>query len=545
VTEFQPLYLPAVLLGAVLVGFSAFWDFHLPYRPQTLRYAVAYRRYILAAAVYIGANIFLYLITAGIAQTLLTLLHKPTGVFGLDDEHPHGIRQTSLVFSMLLVVALPYLPFTRELFSPLRRFAHAIALYPKSVQLLMTILSTAPFTARADAREQLEEELQRYSVSEGTLRGTISASAVRLMDEAWSLRNCFSELAGKGRSYKRFLEARASAINKPEVELQKVLSRTAKALLSLNVQERKQLRVVSQFVAEDCDAIVMQYRTLLAEAAMSCVPGPAGRENLIQSFGYTVSLPQMLPYLPLAMAFGLDFVLLLWPLILSPWIAVNTPFPKTNMFLFAMVHAISQTAAIAWAICPKAVYEFARPSLGKLPMPSYAVFGALSFLTGALVWTGLRFLIKPIPGMPLAEHPISFILINSLSFLFMTVCMSVLIDIRLRSRSYDYQSHRWRDAFALALTLVAAAVLFQAVFLPYMPPEMRAGWLPAIYLGLTFTLGFLLGYLVPSVATAYLQADELIARQIPTEADFLAQIKRRKSIGATALYPQRGAVAGS
>jgi hypothetical protein len=241
--------------------------------------------------------------------------------------------------------------------------------------------------------------------------------------------------------------------------------------------------------------------------------------------------------------FGLDFALLLWPLILSPWVAIGTPFPRVNMIAFALAHAMSQTAAIAWAICPKVAYDFARPSPGRLPMQSYAVFGALSFLSGVMVWTGLRLLIEPIPGMPLADHPVPFILLISLTFLFMTVCMSALIDIRLRARSYDYRSNRWRDAFALALTMLGATLIFQAVMWPYMPPVLQ-GWQPAIYLGLMFALGLVLGFFVPSVAAAYLQADEIIAEQVPSEADFLAQIKRRKSIDAPASRSQDGAVQG-
>ena len=231
-------------------------------------------------------------------------------------------------------------------------------------------------------------------------------------------------------------------------------------------------------------------------------------------------------------AFGLDFALLLWPLIVTPWVSISTPFPKLNMVSFALAHAISLTAAIAWAICPKAVYDFALPSPGRLPIPSYIVFGALSYLTGVIVWTGLRLLIQPIPGWPMAEHPVRFILINSLAFLFMTVCMSVLIDVRLRTRSYDHQSNRWRDAIVLALALLVAAVIFQLALAPYMPPGVRLGTLTSVYLGLTFAIGCVLGFSVPSVASAYLQADEIIAKQIPSEADLLTRIKSRKSADA-------------
>ncbi|MBO4224731.1 hypothetical protein [Bradyrhizobium neotropicale] len=543
-TEFVPINLLALLIGAALVAVLAFRDFHLPYQPQQLRYAVSRRHYFLGAAVYIGASIIMFLLATGIVQSMLVLLHRHTSIFGIEEGEPQGIRQTSLVLSVLIMVTFPYLPGARGPFKALRRFAHELALYPKSIQLLITILATAPFEPRPSTYEQLEDGLARYSVPKGTLKTMISSSAVQRLEEAWSLRSCFGEIA-KLPMFSGFLKARAATIGKLEVELQKLLRRTAKALLTLSNVERKQLRVVSQLVAEDCEALVGGYRTLLAEAAMSCVPGPGGREKLIRSFGYVVSLPRSLPYLPLVVAFGLDFALLLWPLIISPWVSVSTPFPRINMFSFALAHAICQTAAIAWAIYPKVAYDFARASPRKLPMMSYAVFGALSFLTGILVWTGLRLGIKPIPGMPFAEHPVPFILMSSLSFLFMTVFVSLLLDIRMRTYSYDYRGNRWRDAFILALALLGAAVLFQAVIYPYMPPVLRSGWLPQIYLGLTFLLGFVLGFFVPSVTAAYLQADEIIAGQVPSDADFLAQIKRRKSINAPGLQIQDGAAAPS
>jgi hypothetical protein len=535
VNEFLPLYPPAVLIGIILVAVLAFHDFHLPYDRLKLYYAVSRRRYVVAVAMYVGAHIILFLLLTGIIQSLLVSLQHyfgdHAGIFGVEHGQPQGVRQSSLVLAILLLIVFPHLPGTRGPFARLRHFAQEVAIYPKSVQLLLTIFATAPFTPGEHAGEHLEDELAQYAVPKGSLETLISAGAVRLLQEAWSLHTCFGKIAVLP-TFAGFISARAATLSALDVELQKVLRRTAKALLSLDTAERRQLRIVSQFLAEDSERLVEEYRTLLAEAAMSCVPGPADRERLIGSFGYTVSLPQMLPYLPIVVAFGLDFALLLWPLIISPWVAVSSPFPKGNVVSFALAHAISQTAAIAWAICPKVAYDFARPSPARFPIASYVLFGGFSYLTGVVVWTVLRLLIKPIAGMPLAEHPVHFILLSSLAFLSMTVCMSVLIDIRLRARSYDYQSNRWRDGFALAFTLLAAALIFQALIWPEMPDSLRNSPQPIIYLGLIFGLGLVLGFFVPSVAAAYLQADEIIAEQVPSDADFLAQIKRRKSIDA-------------
>ena len=524
--QFFSIHPLAALIGAAVVGICAFHNFHIPYDPLKLRYAVSRPHYFLAAAIYIEANIILFVVTIAVVQRLLML--------SVDNTAPmlSAVQQTSLMSSMLLVVAAPYLPVTRGLFRQLRRFVHALALYPRSAQLLMTTLATAPFKPQAGAGEALEDALAHYSVPQGSLRTGIFPNALQPLEEAWSLRDHFGEIATSP-GFSDFIAARAATLGKLDVDLQKVLRRVAKVLLSVDPAETKRLRVLSQFIAEDCQILVEEYRALLAEAAMSSVQGQDAREKLLQTFGYTVSLPQIVPYLPIVMGFGLY---LLWPLINLASIANRPSLPAVNITTLVLAYAICLTAAVAWAICPKMVYDFARPSFGKLPALSYVMYGAFSFFTCVLILTGLRLLSKPMPGMPLADHPVGFILINSLTYLFITVCMSVLIDLRLRAQSHDYTSNRRRDALALALTSLAAALIFQTAMWPYMPGALRNSWQPVISLTLMSALGFLIGYFVPSVAAAYMLADDIIAGQVPSDADFLAQIKRRKSIEAAAVH---------
>jgi hypothetical protein len=533
VTEFFPIFPAAASIGATLVAAFAFRDFHRPHDPLKLRYAVSRPHYFLAVAIYIEANIILFVVTIAVVRRVLTLIPQLLGNPLDDDLMLHAMPQTSLMLSILLVVAAPYLPVTRWLFAQLRRFVHALALYPRSVQLLMTTMATAPFKPQAGTGEQLEDALARYSVPHGSLQNRIFPNALRPLVEVWSLRQCFDEIA-RSPDFAGFFEARAATLGKLDVDLHKVLRRVAKVLLSVDPASNRQLRVLSQFLAEDCGTLVEEYRALLAEAAMSSVIGQEAREKLLQTFGYKVSLPQIVPYLSIVVGFGLY---MLWPLINLPSVADRSAFPRVNIVTFVLAHAICLTAAVAWAICPKMVYGFARPSSGKLiPTLSYAMFGAFSFFTCVLVSTGLRLLIKPTPGMPSEAHPVQFILINALAYLFITVCMSVLIDLRLRTHSHDYRSNRWRDALALAFTLLAAGVIFQTAMWAYLPDVLRHSWQPFIYLVTMFALGFLLGYFVPSVAAAYMLADELIAAQVPSDADFLAQIKRRKLIDAAAVH---------
>ena len=295
--EFLPIYFPALLIGAALVAMFAFWDFHLPYHPQKLRYAVSFRRYVLAAAIYIGVSVVLFLLVTGILQPLLLAIQHQNGVLGAEKSEPQGVRQTSLMLSALLVVVFPHLPGLRGVFKGVRRFSHEIALYPKSVQLLTAIMAATPCKPGPEVSDQVEESMARYSVPRGRLEAILSRGALRQLKEACFLQSRFAEIS-RVPSFSGFCAARAAVMGKLEVELQKRLRRTAKALLSLDPNEPRQSRVVSQFVAEDCEVIVSEYRTLLAEAAISCVPGPAGRETLIGSFRYKYrSLSRFLIYL--------------------------------------------------------------------------------------------------------------------------------------------------------------------------------------------------------------------------------------------------------
>src|SRR5262249_470383 len=153
----------------------------------------------------------------------------------------------------------------------------------------------------------------------------------------------FGALSGKKR-FSRFLHSRSSVLKDLQIQQKRVFRRLATALLSLDFHEKNQFRIVSQFVAEDCQNIISQYRTLIAEACMSCVELSAGRENFLKSFGYLVSFPPTIPYLPLVIAFGLDFAVLLWPLLAAPWIAPylpikifpTLPFPPRNIIIFSL-----------------------------------------------------------------------------------------------------------------------------------------------------------------------------------------------------------------
>src|SRR5262249_27415799 len=158
--------------------------------------------------------------------------------------------------------------------------------------------------------------------------------------------------------------------------------------------------------------------------------------------------------------------------------------PIARLTAFAFVHAISQTVAITWALYPKIVSNFVRPSLYSLPIASYVLCGLGSYLTGALILFVFRVYI-PLP------YPIILpTLLSSLSFLFMTVGMSVLIDLRLKSSSLDFEQGRVREGAVIALLMLASTLTFQAVMI--YAGELQPTWLSAGFLVLSAGLGFVM-----------------------------------------------------
>jgi hypothetical protein len=109
-------------------------------------------------------------------------------------------------------------------------------------------------------------------------------------------------------------------------------------------------------------------------------------------------------------------------------------------------------------------------------------------------------------------------LISSLSFLNMTIGISLLIDRRLQSNMRGLEKGRFQDGVIMALVGLLSTVTFQVVVF-YLAP--RLGWIDgsfatnanstpfllvrASFLVLSGSLGFVIGYVVPSGAAAYLQ----------------------------------------
>src|SRR5262249_3976690 len=153
-----------------------------------------------------------------------------------------------------------------------------------------------------------------------------------------------------------------------ETDFRRVMRRTALALLlaeeiSEKIESEPLYRAISNFVAEECDDVLARYRSLVAEAALSCVPHRAERVQFLKSFGYNAPVPPALPLYPWMVVFLLDFLLFMIPSLVMLNLSGQDPNLRiAPLAMFAIVHALSQTVALTWAIYPKMVSNFARPT---------------------------------------------------------------------------------------------------------------------------------------------------------------------------------------
>jgi hypothetical protein len=547
----------AIALGS-LVAAWAFQHFHAPDRTEDIRFSVPQQRYFVAVGIHVSIILAVYAVLVLVLYPLVLWASKGTGLTGcwrcignqpscpdnckdLRLLQPASLVWAALVSALFIRIVVPNAAITRHIVDRLRSQTHDLALFPFAREILVAALSAPGFTARKDSQSDLGEELARYGVT-SDVTSSLSASTQRSLLEACSVRRQLRELfdrthalpktlwdrmrfalaallaagreSAKGdepfnrQLLRRFWQARAECLLELETDFRRLMRHSARALILAEdigeqVKDKTLSRAVSNFVADESDNVLAGYRNLIAEAALSCVPHRAERAEFLKSFGYDAPTPPALPLRPWLIVFALDFLLGVTPLALMYVVGHNPRFPIARLTAFACIHAISQTIAIVWAFYPKIVSNFARPSLYSLPVPSYVVCGLGSYLTGALILFVFRVYI-PLP------YPIVLpTLLSSLSFLFMTVGMSVLIDLRLKSASLDFEQGRLREGTVIALLMLAATLTFQAVMISI--GQLKFSWVSACFLVLSPGLGFVMGYYVPSAGAAYLQKTRLHA----------------------------------
>jgi hypothetical protein len=520
----------ASLIAALTVAILSVQDFH---RPVDIRFSVTGRRYLFSVALYVTVCVLFFFFVLIVAYAMMSYYMK---------DYIKFPKQIAVASALLITILVSLLPGTRALVNGIRRSLFAVAMYPTAIEALIVAIAEAPFSPHQATRRKLGFELGRYGVSDGetnaSKRTALTPSAFKSLEEACSLRISFSEFESKS-EFDKFLNARAEVLADIEVGYQRLLRWSARAMLDAEDVEAcgdntEFVPASSDIIAEESELIIGRYQRLVAEAALSNSAEPTVQRDLIRTFGYNTAQRFSLPFYPLVVVFGLDFLVSLAPIFMARYgLKPFSDFPLISMraaVIFACTHACCQTIAIAWAIYPKAISNFARPSLFALPWLSYVLFGLASYVSGLTISGLLSWLVTLDSGTQLIHHPILINVASAMFFLVVTVMISLLIDLRIRSRSFNFSRGRLFDAIALGAAMVATTIFFQIVGLwligDFWPPLTRR----LIFISLFGSLGLLMGYLIPGTAAAHLNAKELYRGKVePSDNRMIEQLNRRKA----------------
>jgi hypothetical protein len=554
--------LTAVGFGAIAVIIVSVLDFHVPYRISEIQNAVLRERYWFALAVYSTIAVIFYFVVLVICVGPLVLYLTP------EKDDPLVTLALAIPPAIAAVFVIPHLPLLRDAAGAIRRAMQSLARFPQTVETLTALIALSPFKVSERAVSELTGELERYGVPPQLIGNALAhnnkvlaVGAATALQQVCSLHISFHDLRGDPR-FKRFFSVRDEAFDGLEKHYRRVLRRSARALLiaddisaSNMVSEKQALLIaddisksnmdsekralliafisqskmdsedlaleVSDFIAQECEDLREKYHRLLAEATISGVSNRAARTGLVAAFGYEVELPTPLPLAPLMAIFAVDFLCSVAPI----FFMTNMPEESRQQFavspktatLAALAHGFGLTLSVCLAVFPKASTNFARPSLFALPWPSYVFFGLVSYLAGTVVLFLTYSTIELAPGWPAASHPLVTSLLFSVVFLVNTVVLSILLDVRLRNAWLDYDKARLRDGITLAVVMMSLMVVFMVGFLAllalYHMPKPPIGLHVYVLSILLFgVLGFVMGYLVPSTAQAYLEANKLTLR---------------------------------
>jgi hypothetical protein len=514
------LMMLAVALGAVTVVLLSARDFHAPWKVAEIRYAVLPERYWFALVVYVTVALSAYLLVLYVTWVYFVVTMENDLLTGL----PAALA-AALTATVLILILTTRLPIISRIVGALRRFMHGIARYPKSAETVTWVISWSPFKPIPEARAEIASQLRGYGVPSKIVaavlandRTKLSPAATQMLEEVCTLHLRFAQLRTE-RRFAKFIAARAELMGYIEREYSRLFRRTARAiLLTEDLMPSNEVMAelvldISDFAAEEAEPVRGKYQRLLAEAALSCL-GHGKRAAFIRSFGYDVQLPSALPLAPLAIVFVLDFLFAIGPSVSLP-LPDDARMEKLSLVVAGLAHAFAFTAAIVFAIYPKVVSTFARPSLFSLPWQSYILFGLGSYLAGTVALHIVLNLVTVPESYTAKENPLAASLLYSTLFLVTTVVLSILLDLRLRDDSDEYRRGRIRDGVVLMLATGGTMVFVQlgdmvlAWQFRVATPELKWYVRPAFTV-LFAGFGFVVGYLIPSYAEAHIGASKVL-----------------------------------
>jgi hypothetical protein len=510
-------------LGLLTTLTLSFFDFHRPYGLSEIRHAVMRERYWLAIAGYASFGLTAYVVLVAAVAALIFAFSDLTT---LDERgRPYAVGSVVAVF---ILSWLSRLPAFSTICGAIRTMLQTVvARYPQSLLTATALIARAQFEANPQAREDLEKELKSYALPTRLVGAALaadnrylSAAVGHVLLEISSLRSGFV-LARSIPKFAGFFEGRSRTLVSIERDHHHLFRRVARALflfddLKIPGSSTEEFALeLSEFISEECDALKARYQRLLAELVLSALSAEKARRDLLKTFGYTVEVATSLPFWPVAFVF---IIYLMLPfVIIGIGAGEKMSAPAAGLIGFAQSWAVA--IAVFLAVYPKET-DFGRPTLFRLPWRSYLVYGAISYVVGAIFLfasykVGDVFPIFQLPKeFPARINPLGSSLLAATICVYFTIGQSILIDRRLQAASLHYQEGRLRDGLYFAGPMTMLVVVLQAGFYfiskingldyPFGVSEMAL--MSIIYLFIVF----LIGYFVPSTAHAHLEATKII-----------------------------------
>ena len=508
---------PSFWLGLIAVAAWASENFSVPFAKYEVRYSSSLGRYWFGRLFYIGTAGFAYIVVALIIIALIKLTNPSLIQIGNTGWKTQGGWFVSIC-TIICLSTLLYIPICTKSIDFIRRVAQNVALFPYELNSLITVVSRSPFRPLKEAEEKIIRELCRYGAVRSSIDTIIAQPAIRVLVELYSLQRRTRKLL----SVKRFAAYRSANVEAFD-ELDnsyRALLRRLGGLLSLDANSKeanhasaKQVNelslVTSELASETAIKIIMRYRRILAQLAVSQYLNSKDRSDLWHNAGYSRVETSLLPLWSLAglyFGFWILFIALMVTIrvgvgtgAISPSLATG-PVTAGNLIVIVTGLAGSQMLAILFAILPKLnAVKISCSTQRRLSYWIYSIQGLCSYLTGVIL--SLLILLGSFDG-PLGDLPWQGAFIFSLMNIGTTVGASVIIDLRLGQSSYDYHNFLLRDAIILGLSLSFTNVVVQLLADTLGVPHTWA------FVGLWMGVGLMVGYLLPSSAAAQLTALE-------------------------------------
>jgi hypothetical protein len=499
-------------MGVILVAWWASREFQAPYAPGYIYDRTDSQRYFLGLAVFVLGAWMAYLLLWNLTRTI----HDD---FGLLE------RVSGLTAIVATVIVLPTLPLISTVIVRFRSFAHDLAGFPQDVDHLILSLCR-PAATKAEVATNFDVRLKQFGFSLDDLEIHFSPSCVASILEAQrvqdKLTQCQSRTLGEGgllwhqirrywetRLY-RYLNRRQEAIARLDRDYFQLLYRAARVikLADDNPLSDRQRRHLSAFLADQAENVIARYQKLAAQTALAVFAPGDRRKRFLEALGYTVPIfPPSLPLWPIAAVLAIDILTSGLGFIYITYAGGSNGAPFRILAPIISAHGLAMTAAVFWAIAPKVMWSWARPSLSAMPVMSYALFGLVSYGCGLIFFlaTSSGF------GWPSSQTPqgpslpaVAMLLLPPGLFAVTSAVLSWRIDRRIIASSHGHG----RMAIHDAIWLVAATILFSIFFrtvahFGFGTPwsSLVSRWLIWPVLGST---ALVLGFAVPGWAAAYI-----------------------------------------